>query len=587
MKYIYILLYPSILILIFCTSLRPATKSKIGKGNLYIKFKPNIKLNKYLFEDSTITGISYDNYSTCFNKYLKLLPNKKDVIEQSEEEAIKISKRLKVHKIRLKNIIQFTYIDTLYSHILPLRLSEGVCFQNSPNFNNYFQTDEPLLPDLPQVHILVDELCCITNVSSTISPITTLPFPEGGPVILGSSNMPYCSVEIVWFSENERGHSAKMSSSSIEKICLSDTPESERTELKNQTFLYSNKLNLGHYWENSFSSDLNKIGDSVKLVHIDQSWGGLYHEKENITLPIPFGYQFNDSHGLEMLGITKSKIDIKNCSIAGLAPSTNISLISTNQQYGVLGAIDGYYDIRMATFIALLEALKSDKKSKIIGFSVGSGSDGRTPIESDPLVFDLIHFATHCLKIVVVESAGNENNDLDYLDYPSDIIKFRLSRKASSFYDSGAIIVGATCNPNTFTVANFFSNRRYKENDELGSNFGSRVDCFIWGENIPTTTIQNKYTYQKHTSGSSAIIMGIAITLQDYSIKKYGKILTPFEMRTILTNNLEAQNPNCDYLYICNFISYLRYNVFSFRQPNYVDLITKVDDLNPTSLPLY
>lgn len=84
-----------------------------------------------------------------------------------------------------------------------------------------------------------------------------------------------------------------------------------------------------------------------------------------------------------------------------------------------------------------------------------------------------------------------------------------------------------------------------------GSNFGSRIDCFAWGDGISTTGDLTKPDYPRPqdytvgftgTSGASAIIAGAALAIQGIAqVHRKGltlsnKRFSPSELRSILSD---------------------------------------------------
>jgi hypothetical protein len=88
------------------------------------------------------------------------------------------------------------------------------------------------------------------------------------------------------------------------------------------------------------------------------------------------------------------------------------------------------------------------------------------------------------------------------------------------------------------------------------SNFGSRIDCFAWGENIETTgdgwtgTATNTYTTGfGGTSGASPIVTGAALIIQSWRAGKGKSRCSPAEMRDLLSDaslNTPSANPATD-----------------------------------------
>ena len=100
------------------------------------------------------------------------------------------------------------------------------------------------------------------------------------------------------------------------------------------------------------------------------------------------------------------------------------------------------------------------------------------PLEILPAMRDLLESAKP--DVTVVEAAGNGNLDLDGVQ--DDLGNFSLLRPEGRS-DSGAVMVGSA----KAAVFAGTVHDRFVQNQSSGSNFGSRLDCYAWGELIVTT----------------------------------------------------------------------------------------------------
>ena len=164
---------------------------------------------------------------------------------------------------------------------------------------------------------------------------------------------------------------------------------------------------------------------------------------------------------------------------------------------------------------------------------------GYLPVEVYTDAHDAIRLAT-ALGVVVVEAGGNGGNDLDTLTIGGAQI---LNRTAAGFRESGAVMVGAASAGAPHSRLGF-------------SNFGSRIDCYGWGDGIDTTgdgwtgNLTNSYTTSfGGTSGASPIISGAALLVQSISQASLGFRHSPAQVRTMLadtTTGTSSANPAID-----------------------------------------
>jgi serine protease len=275
----------------------------------------------------------------------------------------------------------------------------------------------------------------------------------------------------------------------------------------------------------------NSAGIGVGLVDLEQGW---IPGHEDLAAAGPT-LVFNDNrhgvgtyigyHGTAVLG---EIIGVDNTrGVVGIAPSVSyVRMVShyeaaTNTALHVADAIVSAITNMNAGDVLLLEVQRSF-----------------LPTETDSADFDAIRLAV-ANGIVVVEAAGNGNEDLDAWVNGSGLTI--LNRGSIHFRDSGAIMVGASVSTTPHDRASF-------------SNFGSRIDCYAWGEDIVTAgysnrgsnislggdgtaTLNDDYTSSfGGTSGASPIIVGAALTLQGMYKATALTLLSPLQMRSLLSD---------------------------------------------------
>ena len=164
---------------------------------------------------------------------------------------------------------------------------------------------------------------------------------------------------------------------------------------------------------------------------------------------------------------------------------------------------------------------------------------GLLPAEVEEEDLNAIRLAAG-LGIIVIEAAGNGGFNLDA--YNEHRTGRSLRRGDPRLLDSGAILVGA-------------SRAGLPHDRALFSNYGSRLDCFGWGEAVTTcgygnlagTDAKDSYTNTfSGTSSASAIIAGAAALLQSLHEANADGRLGPQEMREILADPMTGtrQGPN-------------------------------------------
>ena len=266
---------------------------------------------------------------------------------------------------------------------------------------------------------------------------------------------------------------------------------------------------------------------NVKFIDIEQGWI-LDHESLKVNkLPCTgLNYAFHD-HGAAVLGITMMKENDK--AGRGITPEVEGYVVSQWRPEGYLNNAD-----------AIMAALNHVDYGDIILLQAQvRGSSARKelwPVEVHPANFDVIRLAT-ALGVVIIEAAANGSiyfnlsNDLDHFVLDGKRI---LNRWNPDFRDSGAIMVaGASASIPHKRICN--------------SNYGSRIDCYAWGEsvctagNFPNSSNGAVDLYTREfcgTSSAAAIIAGVAISIQSVMEANYNLRLAPADMRKILSSDL-------------------------------------------------
>ncbi len=273
----------------------------------------------------------------------------------------------------------------------------------------------------------------------------------------------------------------------------------------------------------------NGVGDGVGVgfVDLEQGWTLTHEDLADANITIISGVsQAYHGHGTAVLGEVAA---VDNAlGVVGIAPRTTTRVVSqyrTATSYNTAEAILDAVDAMNAGDVLLLEAQTSYP-----------GAGGYVPVEVEQAVFDAISYATS-QGIVVVEAGANGSVDLDaFTDVNGHQI---LNRTSPDFRDSGAIMVGAASAAAPHTRLGF-------------SNFGSRVDCYAWGQQIDTCgdgwtgTSNTAYTsFFGGTSGASPIVTGAALLLQSWRVSSGEAPYGPGTLRNLLSDP-DTNTPSAD-----------------------------------------
>ena len=268
-------------------------------------------------------------------------------------------------------------------------------------------------------------------------------------------------------------------------------------------------------------------GAGQSLIDLEQGWTLDHEDLIAQGAKCLFGTLLDASrpHGTEVLGVI-CEVDNK---IGGIGIAPKIGSVNVVSSYGttVSNAIFAALDSLPYGGILLLE-------TQVDELPVGGTTLTNLPVEVVDAEFAAIRLAT-ALGITVIEAAGNGSNDLDkFADAGGKLV---LNRCDPAFRDSGAILVGAATSgfPHACMVLG--------DGTRLG-NYGSRIDCYAWGEDVNTSisTPTAPFSTKCYTSGfdgtssASAIIAGAALVVQGIADAQLKFRFSALQMRDLLSN---------------------------------------------------
>ena len=216
-------------------------------------------------------------------------------------------------------------------------------------------------------------------------------------------------------------------------------------------------INAEYAWQFNGGDGLGQ-----QVIDLEQGWTLDHEDLVAHSAQLLHGVILNGSrpHGTKVLGIMCASDNALGC--VGIAPNVNslnvVSYNRSNRPDAILAAIANL----PFGGVLLLNAQLDDP-----------GLEG-LPIEALEAEFQMIRLAT-ALGIIIVEAAGNGGTDLDqFTDRAGNPVLRR------SFRDSGAILVSAA----TFSSPH----KPIVRGGRPICNFGSRIDCYAWGEKIDTSS---------------------------------------------------------------------------------------------------
>jgi hypothetical protein len=287
--------------------------------------------------------------------------------------------------------------------------------------------------------------------------------------------------------------------------------------------------------------DQRARGAGVAIADLEYDWD-MSHEDLQLDASSDLGgtvyprfSQFMDEHGTAVFGELVARDNgygvtgsVPDATMYGISPTFRLPSGNTSWRPGPALA-----------YLASLGVLKAGDAVLLEQQTVGpQGGNNFAPLEWIPSVFDAIRLLTD-LGVVVVETGGNGNQNVDGADYMQGGIAW-FDR---SVHDSGAILVGAGSSG---------------DHERLRfSNYGSAFDLQGWGQNIVTTgsngslqggtnpaTRDTRYTRTfGGTSGAGPIVTGAVVAIQSY-LKSTGRApWSAWQIADLLVSTGTPQGP--------------------------------------------
>lgn len=263
-------------------------------------------------------------------------------------------------------------------------------------------------------------------------------------------------------------------------------------------------------------------GRGMQMIDMERGWTLDHEDLVGARVSLLSGRNKDFfGHGTCVLGEVLAQDN--RVGIVGITPSVRGRVVSqwrTDTTYDTSDAIINAIVNLRAGDVLLLEAQTS------VWLPATSQWSTFLPVEAELATWAAIWVGS-LFGIVIIEAGANGSNDLDAFRHPTD--GFILRRGHAQFRESGAILVGAASDTAPHSRLGF-------------SNYGSRIDCYAWGQNIMTTgdggsgTARNTYSNFSGTSGASPIVTGAALALQGMVKSATGNPWLPDRVRRELTN---------------------------------------------------
>ena len=279
-------------------------------------------------------------------------------------------------------------------------------------------------------------------------------------------------------------------------------------------------------------------GAGVQVIDCEGAWR-FTHEDLKLGQGGAIGTETDDinwrNHGTAVLGVISG--DVNAQGVTGIAPDCHVRGSSIFVAGGLAAALVAAADRLRPGDIILIEV------------QYGHPSKGWTSVEWWPAEFDAIRYAVN-RGVIVVEAAGNGNNNLDDAVYNTALQGFPASWKNPfnrANRDSGAVLVGAGAPPPGTHGRNWGPDRSRLD----FSNYGAAIDVQGWGREVTTCGYGDLqggssedlwYTDQfSGTSSASPCVVGALACVQG-ALRAAGRIpLSPARARDLLRSSGSPQ----------------------------------------------